>query len=54
MRLLKSGEENIRLFDRTANEEQLGKTYCLENDNGQKTTIFFFPSDTHKEHAARC
>lgn len=54
MRLLKSGEENIRLFDRRSNEEQLGKTYCLENDNGQKTTIFFFPSDTHKEHAARC
>lgn len=34
MRLLKSEEENIRLFDRTENEAQLGKTYCLENDNG--------------------
>lgn len=42
MRLLKSKEENIRLFDRTENEAQLGKTYCLENDNGQKITIFFF------------
>lgn len=42
MRLLKSKEENIRLFDRTENEAQLGKTYCLQNDNGQKITIFFF------------
>jgi len=42
MRLLNSKEENRRLFDRTENEAQLGKTYCLENDNGQKITIFFF------------
>lgn len=41
MRLLKSKEGNIRLFDRTENEAQLGKSYCLENDNGQKITIFF-------------
>lgn len=42
MRLLKSKKENIRLFDRMENKAQLGKTYCLENDNGQKITIFFF------------
>lgn len=34
MRLLESEEENIRLFDRTENEAQLRKTYCLGNDNG--------------------
>lgn len=35
------------------NKAQLGKTYCLENDNGQKITIFF-PSNIHKDHALRC
>lgn len=52
MRLLKSKGEKIRLFDRAENEAQLGKSYGVGNDNGEKRSISLsLLSDIHKDHA---